>query len=282
MMQRIITGAVLIVAAALLIYFGGLTLGIAVTVCLLVAVHEEFKALRAAGHNAIEWPVWVISAVGLPIIVFLGDKSVMPMVLLTCLASIICIVFRGDREPTLEDTVMSVLPLFHVVLPCMGIMCVSRVLPVELQRTLMCMILAVPILGDTMAYFVGSKVGGPKLCPRVSPKKTISGAIAGLIGSVLAALLVGAAAHLITPQITIELTYEAAAGNAVPTWGKILMIGLFGGVASQMGDLFASLVKRHAGIKDYSDLFPGHGGMLDRLDSILFMALVVYSVRLLV
>ena len=288
MMQRFITGSILVVLAGLLIYFGGLTLGIAVMICLLCAVWEELRALKKAGHRTVEWPTYLVSVVGLPAIVFLGDKAVMPMVLAAALAIVTCVMFRSEK-PQLGDMVMSMLPLFSVTLPCMGIMCVSRVEPVALQRTLMCLLLTVPIMGDTMAYFVGSKVRGPKLCPAVSPNKTISGAIAGLVGSVLAAALVGLIARALCPDVSMEiLTEDAVLGGAVqlvtkvPSWWKILLIGLVGGLASQMGDLFASLVKRYAGVKDYSNLFPGHGGMLDRLDSILFMALVVYSIRLLV
>lgn len=272
MIQRIITGLILVAAAALLIGFGGLTLGVGVMICLLYAVYEETKAMQTAGHHVVTWPTWILSVIGLPMIVFLGDKVVMPMVMLASLAIIITVVFRR-QPPELLDVMMSILPLFSVVLPCMGVMCVSRILPVELQRMLMCMILVVPILGDTLAYFVGSKVRGPKLCPAISPNKTISGAIAGLVGSVLGAVLVGAAAYAFSPQV---------AERAIPGWWTILGIGLAGGVASQMGDLFASLIKRHAGIKDFSNLFPGHGGMMDRLDSIMFMALVIYSIRLLV
>ena len=66
----------------------------------------------------------------------------------------------------------------------------------------------------------------------------------------------------------------------LPTWWQYALLGLVGGVAGQMGDLFASLVKRHCGIKDFSNLFPGHGGMLDRLDSILFMAVVMICYQL--
>ena len=66
----------------------------------------------------------------------------------------------------------------------------------------------------------------------------------------------------------------------LPTWWEYLLLGVFGGIVGQIGDLFASLVKRHSGIKDFSNLFPGHGGMLDRLDSVLFMAVLVYCFRM--
>ena len=74
---------------------------------------------------------------------------------------------------------------------------------------------------------------------------------------------------------------DAATLAQLPSWWQYALIGLIGGVAGQMGDLFASLVKRHCGLKDFSSLFPGHGGMLDRLDSILFMAVVMFSFLLL-
>ena len=131
---------------------------------------------------------------------------------------------------------------------------------------------AVPVLGDTLAFFVGSRVRGPKLCPAVSPNKTISGAIAGLVGSLLAAAAVGLGSLIFCDAATLA---------QLPTWWQYALLGLIGGVAGQMGDLFASLVKRHCGLKDFSSLFPGHGGMMDRLDSILFMAVVMFSFLLL-
>lgn len=167
---------------------------------------------------------------------------------------------------------MSVLPLMTIYLPGLCMLSMTQVAPRSLQTVLLFLLFAVPILSDTFAYFVGSMVGGPKLCPQVSPKKTIAGALGGIVGGVLGAALVGLIAPLCVDETVLPL---------LPRWWHYLTLGLAGSVASQMGDLFASMVKRHCGVKDFSNLFPGHGGMMDRLDSIYFMAVVMYCYRLL-
>ena len=88
-----------------------------------------------------------------------------------------------------------------------------------------------------------------------------------MLGAALSALIVGGVAYLCASPATRLL---------LPSAWQYVLIGLIGGVAGQIGDLWASMVKRHCGIKDFSNLFPGHGGMLDRIDSILFMAAVVF------
>ncbi len=128
----------------------------------------------------------------------------------------------------------------------------------------------VPTLTDILAYAVGSTVKGKKLCPTISPNKTISGAIGGLFGGMLGA------------GIVLLLTYFAERFDVnlfglamlTDTWtGTIinfLVLGLIGSVFDQFGDLFASFIKRRAGIKDFSNLLPGHGGVLDRVDGFIF------------
>jgi len=111
---------------------------------------------------------------------------------------------------------------------------------------------------DTAAYLFGVAFGRHKLIPRISPNKTVEGAIGGLIG----AAVVG---WLLTKGIVPFVT---------PLAGIIL--GIVVGVMAQLGDLVESLIKRDAGIKDTAELIPGHGGVLDRFDSMLFTAPVVY------
>jgi phosphatidate cytidylyltransferase len=109
-------------------------------------------------------------------------------------------------------------------------------------------------LCDTFAMVGGAAFGGPKFAPTVSPKKTWSGALSGLLGAGAVALMYG---WLVLREVGIALT----------AW-QLLIIGLVVGVLGQIGDLAESLLKRSAGVKDSGTFFPGHGGVLDRLDSL--------------
>ena len=132
------------------------------------------------------------------------------------------------------------------------------------------LIIAITMLTDTFAYLVGSKLRGPKLCPKISPNKTISGAIGGLIGGVVGAMLVFWLANAKIFSGVLSM-YNLA-------WWHFLLIGLFGSVFGQVGDIFESFLKRRAMIKDSGKLFPGHGGMLDRIDAMTFVTTFVFVI----
>lgn len=118
---------------------------------------------------------------------------------------------------------------------------------------------------DTGAFFVGKAMGRHKLIPSVSPGKTVEGAIGGVLASVLVAWLWGN-----------EILRDCAQlGFKYPPWGVILF-GTLVSIAAQIGDLFESLIKREAGMKDSSRILPGHGGILDRLDSMFFVLPVAF------
>ena len=270
MKQRIITGAILASTAVALLAIGGVVLAAAIVAIICFAVYEEYGALSKAGHHPLAWPTWTGVALSVPLLAIGGAKLLIPLAVGVALVTAAIILFR--REPQLEDIFYSLLPFVSIVLPGLGMLGLTGIQPKSVQLTYLCLMIIIPCLGDIFALYVGSTVRGPKLCPAVSPNKTISGAIGGLVGSLLGALLVGIIAYL-----------TAVGSRALlPAWGHYVLLGLIGGVAGQVGDLFASLIKRHCGIKDFSNLFPGHGGMLDRLDSVIFMAAIIFCYRVLV
>ncbi len=117
-------------------------------------------------------------------------------------------------------------------------------------------------LSDTAAFAVGLKFGKNKLMPTISPKKTVEGALGGLAGSLLFNLIFG---------IVCSLAFDRYVNYLA-----LIFLSLTAGALSQLGDLVASAIKREHGVKDYSSLLPGHGGVLDRFDSVLFVAPTVY------
>ena len=129
------------------------------------------------------------------------------------------------------------------------------------HRILLVVAIAVPWVADSLAYFGGRAFGKRKLCPTISPKKTVEGAVAGVLGtSLIAAVL-----------------YGCLKGN----WSPLALAVIFVSTAilsvfSIFGDLFASVVKRRYGLKDYGKLLPGHGGIMDRFDSVLPVSMVLF------
>ena len=130
------------------------------------------------------------------------------------------------------------------------------------------MVFVVSSFADTFAYLVGSTLRGPKLCPKISPNKSWSGAIGGVIGGILMGV------------ITYLLIRNIDCMNIILTGTKLnlawlMILGGLGSAVSQVGDIFESLLKRKAGVKDSGNFMPGHGGMLDRVDALMFALVFV-------
>lgn len=149
-----------------------------------------------------------------------------------------------------------------LVFPLM-LSCLLRLRLVDSGKFLVFLPLVIAFGSDTFAYFFGLFFGKHKLAPRVSPKKTREGAVGGLIGGVIGVLLLEGAAR-------------CATGGGFLTWAQVLLLGLLGSAVSQIGDLSFSVIKREFAVKDYGKLLPGHGGVLDRFDSVTFVAPFVW------
>lgn len=128
-------------------------------------------------------------------------------------------------------------------------------------------VFALPWMADAGGFFVGATMGKHKLCPEISPKKTVEGAIGGVVFCILSAVLIGVIfQNFIIPDVTINFV-------------ALVLLGAINAVVSILGDLSFSLIKRSLNIKDYGSIFPGHGGVLDRFDSIIFTAPLIIVIN---
>ena len=165
---------------------------------------------------------------------------------------------RFDPEATWRDLCRFVLGIFYVfmIFGFVGPICLSKIH----GERLLCLGLSVTFVGDTAAYFVGKRWGKRKLWPEISPGKTLEGALGGWVGSVLAALIVW----------LVLLTR-----SDIGLW-QVLVVGFLSAPLAQAGDFLESLMKRAAGKKDSGDFMPGHGGILDRADGLVFVLPLIY------
>lgn len=175
-------------------------------------------------------------------------------------AALLVSLFRPDHIPTAMQRVGALVMGAMYLGPMMAALALVRAHGTNSEGAgLALLTLLCAWFSDTGGYFFGKYIGGPKLYPAVSPNKTWAGAVGGAIGSMLAAVFAS----------TVFLkTLPLGAGVAV---------ALVAGVMGQLGDLAESVLKRSAGVKDSGAILPGHGGILDRVDALLFCALVIYG-----
>lgn len=167
---------------------------------------------------------------------------------------------EGDRPagtpaplPTLVAAIWAMLGMLYIGVPALALLWLRAVPDIGLLSVLW--LFAVVWATDTGAYVAGRSIGGPKLAPRLSPNKTW----AGLLGGLAAAGLVGAVAAAVATTVATPM-------------GPLVAFSVLVGLLAEIGDLVESAVKRYFGVKDAGTLIPGHGGVLDRLDSLLFAA----------
>lgn len=226
---------------------------------LLISVGVALLALEWGGMSAPRAPSRVAAAITVAVLIglFLAHGGALPLAWGAVIAgaAAAALVARGVAERP-ADAAFGVI---YIGVPCLCLMWI-RTMPQGVWWTLM--LFAITWAADIAAFGVGSALKGPKLWPRFSPNKTWSGFFGGLAGAVLAGALMTFA-----PPFRLN---PVAAG----------VIGLVGGLATMAGDLWESMLKRRFGVKDSGDLIPGHGGLLDRVDGLMFAAVVVAAARL--
>lgn len=225
MIQRCITGAVLVALLAGVLFVGSWLVAVAAFLCLSLALYEELTALSRGGHYPVWWTSFAGLAISVPLMMFYSSLVIIPI--LALLSFIVLLVVMRRENPDLVDICMSELPMLTVVLPGMCLFGILDTEPRSLQALLLVLVFAIAVGGDTFAYFVGSAIGGPKLCPHISPNKTVAGAAGGLVGSILCAVAAGRIFTLCFPDFSASRPFGpiccAACLAALPDkWGTCL------------------------------------------------------------
>lgn len=258
MKTRIITGVVSAAALAAVLALGGIVLDIMVLLAMTVATVEMLGTFTQGGKNPTRIVPLACAILHVPAFWLLGSAGCMVVTVLGIIGVMVSMTLR--KRPAWEDAVGDFVSLF-VQIPFVFLLALFRIEPHRVGLLMVIASFAIALAGDTAAYFVGSFLGRHKMNPALSPKKTWEGAAGGLAGSMIAAVVIGLLA------------------DKTPVWHWILL-GVVGGVAGQMGDLLASMMKRFNGVKDYGKIFPGHGGVMDRVDSVILCAAVLYAYAL--
>lgn len=282
MLKRVITGAVFTAIILGGIYLRGWALRALMLAAMLIGMFEVYRAIKKTGAKPAEWAgyVYAVLAIAIEALVQLPNapewlktmNAPATALVIGLLLGLSAIVLRGRVDfPALSATVLPMAYpgfLFSMLASLQDIPNAAM----ALAALLIAFFLA--SINDVFALFTGMALGKHKLSPEISPKKTIEGSIGGLIASAVFAMLV--AWLLDWAQTSAGVAQflrigEAEAEFSIPGFA---MMGVFAGAMSQIGDLTASLVKRHCGVKDYGTIFPGHGGIMDRFDGILFCGAV--------
>lgn len=272
MKTRVITAVVgLAVLAAVLAFFDTIVFDFVLSAICLLAIHEVFSAM---GFGKKQWYLYAAAVPFTLLVMLTSSQSVRALILPFCFLLVLFLnVCQIAHVQTLDFGKLSGYVYFSgVIVFCFySLIHLKRCLPFAQYRYdaiyFILLILCSAWGGDTAAYFAGRAFGKHKLAPIVSPHKTVEGAIGGIFGSVLAGVV-----------LTLVYSFLSASHNIITIqvqprhYAILVVMGAIASVLGILGDLFASSVKRQVGIKDYGTIFPGHGGILDRFDSVMFIA----------
>ncbi len=263
-MKKRLVSSIIFMAILILIMFVNKPVvdTIIVTTLSILGIYEYNKAFKNAGYNPITWVGYLSCGLIFTMGGLMNDSN---KVLLTKigLPTLLILIFMymiiTNLKRNVIDVAITVLSLVYI--PFMFSF-LKLILMMDQGRILIWYVFLGAFASDVFAYLVGTKFGKHKLCPSISPNKTVEGLIGGIIGVVISYIILTLIAN----------TYFNLNLNMI----TILFAGIIAGLSGVFGDLTASAIKRFCKIKDFSNIIPGHGGILDRFDSILFVAPVIY------
>lgn len=271
MKQRIITGVAILIALIVVVIFSWTPLlPILVSLCAVIAMYEMARCIGMSHAYSLTVPLYIMTAVFPLLNRYLTDVDILRRInFITVMCGLFyffVVMTFSHGKYTIEKVSVLFTSAFYIL---MGF---TSIIIMYSQRGAAGHLLYLTIfigawVTDVFAYFCGilfGRGGKHKLLPDVSPKKTVEGSIGGIVFCTVFMTLFGLVCSLIYPELNARL-WVFAVGGVVAS------------IVAQLGDLFMSVIKRHYGIKDYGTIFAGHGGVLDRFDSIIAVAISLAS-----
>lgn len=269
MKQRIITAVLaFFVLLPVLIFSDTFIFPLGLAVCAVLSVWEMFACVGLKNAWLFTAPMYVLGAAFPFLIRYLPDRDLLAPIAICAavvwtLYAFTVLIFSHGKYP-LEAVFVASFSLFYIFIGFNAILFIHDCEPGGKYLYYICFLGA--WITDIFAYFCGRAFGKHKLIPDVSPKKTVEGSIGGTVFCILVMVIFGFVVEKLVPEISANLLIFAVAGVHIA-------------VVSQIGDLSMSVIKRKYGVKDYGFIFPGHGGVLDRFDSVIAVSalLMVFS-----
>ncbi|WP_250230190.1 phosphatidate cytidylyltransferase [Anaeropeptidivorans aminofermentans] len=262
MLKRIVTSIIGLPIVVLIIAYGGLPMKLLMVLISAIGMFEFYRAFNR-GTKIENYISYLFIAIYYAFIDRLNSDILLMMLFSYMLLNLAFLVLNHSKM-TPFDAAINVFGFLYIGFLLSSIY-LTRVHPYG--RFLVWLIFTSAWGSDTFAYFTGITIGKHQFTPILSPKKTIEGVIGGILGAMLIGFL-----------YAFVLTKTTNIGNEINAITLFVIMSGFGAAFSVLGDLTASAIKRYTKIKDYGKLIPGHGGIMDRFDSIIFTAPVVYMV----
>lgn len=259
MAKRLLTAVVGIPLLILIVSMGGLVLLCGVAVIASIGLYEYTKVVNTDDKINISFVLEIFLGLIMLDAFYFAENYV----LLSLLLSIVILTAKDIFKDSINinNTVYGLFGLVYVTFFLGHLLLFKNF---ENGSWYIWLVFIICFATDTFAYFTGVTIGKHKLAPKISPKKSIEGSIGGVLGSML---LTGAYGYFLTTRFDTGLQLY-----------HFVLLAFVTSLVSQLGDLAASMIKRQFGIKDYGNILPGHGGVLDRFDSVIFATPVVYYI----
>ncbi len=271
MFKRILSGTVLTVLAAAALLEGHYLLLLCLVLVSLAGQRELYQVtgLSNKNLNKSRMDALAVSGYALTVLYYIAlfmGASVEKLFCMVLAGMLIMMLIYVAAYPKYEPLDIFA-GFFGIVYICVMLSCIYLLRVSENGQFMVWFIFVGSWVCDTFAYFVGSSMGRHKLAPVLSPKKSVEGAVGGVLGSVIVGIIYG--------SIVMRLSDGSITALYLVNYA---VLSAFAAVFSQVGDLTASAIKRHFNVKDYGTIIPGHGGILDRFDSVIVTAPLVYII----